>query len=117
VSLRDKVILELLYATDLRVSELVGLKKRDINLSDDFLIASGKRSKERIVPLGTFARDIVKRIPPGDQAESAHLFREQAGASSHQAGCMEGDTQVRFAARARTYIATHVASHVCNPPP
>ncbi len=60
VSLRDRTILELLYATGLRVSELVGLKKRDINLEAGFIVATGKRSKERMVPLGTYARDIIR---------------------------------------------------------
>jgi integrase/recombinase XerD len=59
-ALRDATILELLYATGLRVSELVGLKKSDINLEGGFIIASGKRSKERIVPLGAYAREIIK---------------------------------------------------------
>ena len=51
-STRDKTILELLYATGLRVSELIQLKKSDINLGGGFLVASGKRSKERVVPIG-----------------------------------------------------------------
>ncbi len=59
-SLRDRTILELLYATGLRVSELVKLKKGDVNLEAGFLIASGKRSKERVVPLGTYSRDSLK---------------------------------------------------------
>ncbi|MDD5244906.1 MAG: site-specific integrase, partial [Syntrophorhabdaceae bacterium] len=56
-SLRDRTILELLYATGLRVSELIKLKRGDVNLEAGFLIASGKRSKERVVPLGTYSRD------------------------------------------------------------
>src|SRR5208337_3821205 len=46
---RDKAMLELLYATGLRVSELVGLKYQDINLERGFLIVIGKGSKERVV--------------------------------------------------------------------
>ncbi|NIM91883.1 MAG: site-specific tyrosine recombinase XerD [Candidatus Aminicenantes bacterium] len=53
--LRDKAMLELLYATGLRVSELVMLKTKDINLRDGFLICRGKGGKERIVPLGNSA--------------------------------------------------------------
>jgi integrase/recombinase XerD len=69
-SLRDRMILELLYATGLRVSELTKLKKSDINLEAGFIIASGKRSKERVVPLNTFSKETIKSYlhkqnPPG----------------------------------------------------
>ena len=50
---RDKAMLELLYATGLRVSELVGLSVNDVHLETRMLLARGKGSKERIVPLGT----------------------------------------------------------------
>lgn len=79
VSLRDRTILELLYATGLRVSELVNLKKRDINLDAGFLVASGKRSKERMVPLGTYARDIVKRYLAESKLEGVFLFSNKRG--------------------------------------
>lgn len=59
-ALRDRTILELLYATGLRVSELINLKKSDVNLEAGFVIACGKRSKERVVPLGSHARSILK---------------------------------------------------------
>jgi integrase/recombinase XerD len=55
IGLRDKAMLELLYATGLRVSELVGLKLPDINLERGFLIVIGKGSKERAVPMGESA--------------------------------------------------------------
>jgi integrase/recombinase XerD len=68
VGLRDLTILELLYATGLRVSELINLKKSDVNLEAGFVIACGKRSKERVVPLGSHARSTLKsymeRIDP-----------------------------------------------------
>ncbi len=55
LGMRDKAMLELLYATGLRVSELVGLSLRDVNLERGFLIVVGKGSKERVVPLGDVA--------------------------------------------------------------
>lgn len=52
---RDKAMLELLYATGLRVSELISLNLDDINLENRFLRCMGKRSKERVVPVGKVA--------------------------------------------------------------
>ena len=59
-SLRDKVIIELLYATGLRVSELIHLKRSDVNLDGGFLVAMGKRSKERVVPINSHSKDAIK---------------------------------------------------------
>lgn len=54
-NVRDLAMLELLYATGLRVSELVGLKLREVNLDSGYLMTMGKGSKERLVPIGESA--------------------------------------------------------------
>jgi len=61
LGLRDRAMLELLYATGLRVSELVGLQLPQLRLDSGFLVAFGKGSKERIVPVGESAEEWVKR--------------------------------------------------------
>jgi len=60
VGQRDRAMLELLYATGLRVSELVGLKNSNINLEAGYVRTLGKGSKERIVPMGEKAMEAVK---------------------------------------------------------
>ena len=59
-ALRDRAMLELLYATGLRVSELVNLKLREINLGVGYLMTLGKGGKERLVPIGETAREQVE---------------------------------------------------------
>jgi len=58
--LRDRAMLELLYATGVRVSELVNLKLTSLNLDVGYIIAFGKGSKERIIPLGDTSKDYLK---------------------------------------------------------
>jgi integrase/recombinase XerD len=56
---RDRAILEMLYATGMRVSELAGLRVQDVNLQVGYARVFGKGGKERIVPVGTHAIDAV----------------------------------------------------------
>jgi integrase/recombinase XerD len=65
IGLRDKAMLELLYATGLRVSELVGLRIPDVNLERGFLVVMGKGSKERAVPMGEIAISAIQEYLAG----------------------------------------------------
>ncbi|HXJ18770.1 MAG TPA: site-specific tyrosine recombinase XerD [Polyangia bacterium] len=63
--LRDAAMIELLYATGLRVSELVKLRLRDLNFDAGYLMATGKGRKERLVPVGEAALQAVRAYVEG----------------------------------------------------
>lgn len=87
--LRDAAMLELLYATGIRLSELVGLNVRAVDLTEHRIQVRGKGDKERIAPLGRYALDALRvwldirpsMLPPGPrrQPEEPALFLSQAG--------------------------------------
>ncbi len=58
---RDRALIELLYATGMRVSELIGLRPADVNLDASYLTCTGKGDKQRIVPVGDEATRWVRR--------------------------------------------------------
>ncbi|CAH2031727.1 site-specific tyrosine recombinase XerD [Trichlorobacter ammonificans] len=83
--IRDRAMLELLYATGLRVSELVGLKLRELNLAVGYLMTVGKGNKERLVPVGETAcrrvADYLERVRTRQDPEGSktHLFLSRLG--------------------------------------
>jgi integrase/recombinase XerD len=80
LGLRDRTMLELMYATGLRVSELVGLEVANVNLNQGIVRIMGKGSKERLVPLGEEAIDWLQRYMTGARpdllkgADCKHVF-------------------------------------------
>ena len=59
LGLRDRLILEILYATGIRVGELVNIKLKDLNKSERCILIHGKGNKERIVNYGEYASDVL----------------------------------------------------------
>jgi integrase/recombinase XerD len=74
--LRDRALIELLYATGMRVSELIGLRPADVNLEASYLTCTGKGDKQRIVPIGDEAATWVQRYV--QEARPALLGRRRS---------------------------------------
>ncbi len=91
IAIRDRAMLELMYASGLRVSELVGLKLFHLGMNEHVLRVMGKGEKERLVPFGEVAAHWIRRYlqearPEILQArQSEALFVTQRGAKSGQA--------------------------------
>lgn len=110
-SLRDSAILELLYATGIRVSELLNLTMNSINWQVGFLIVMGKGSKERVVPIGKTAYDCTKLYveqarPQLMRGKSTDvLFLNRSGAKFTRQGLWK--TVVRYAKKAGLQKKVH----------
>ncbi|SNR62873.1 integrase/recombinase XerD [Methylobacillus rhizosphaerae] len=114
LGLRDRAMLETLYATGLRVSELVGMQVTELSLSDGVVRVTGKGSKTRLVPLGEQAVEwLTHYLSEGrhailQQRLSDHLFVTQRG---------DGMTRQAFWYLIKRYaayagITTHLSPHV-----
>jgi integrase/recombinase XerD len=122
---RDRVVLEVLYGTGLRISELVGLSLADIDLDAGLLRAFGKGAKERIVPLGSHAtRALVAWLGPGGRPDlepdrwarrgdqEALLLNKRGGRLSRQGAwgvVRRAGDRVGLAGR----LSPHVLRHSC----
>lgn len=84
---RDRALLETLYSTGLRVSELVGLKLNDVDFIGGTLKVVGKGRKERLVPVGSFCsqaiREYLKALEPQDEFSQEPLFQSQRSGEKH----------------------------------
>jgi integrase/recombinase XerD len=114
---RDRAMLELLYATGLRVSELVSLELNDVNLETRVLIARGKGSKERLVPVGAPAAEAVRAyLAAAREAllrgrRSRHLFVTPRGGKMTRQGFAKILSRWARAAGIRRAVSPHKLRH------
>lgn len=114
--LRDKAMLEVLYATGLRVSELISLKVRDLNLEEGFLICRGKGGKERIVPLGHSAVKSLNEYLEKARSrllkhDSPYLFLTERGGNFTRQGVWKKLQRYAKKAHLDIKISPHVLRH------
>lgn len=114
---RDRAMLELLYATGLRVSELIGLKVLSINLEAGYVRTLGKGSKERAVPIGERAMETVKeyissgRRRLGKGGSASYLFLNCRGRPMTRQGFWKIIRKYGIAAGIKKKITPHGIRH------
>jgi integrase/recombinase XerD len=114
---RDRAMLELLYATGLRVSELVSLELNDLDLESRVLVARGKGSKERLVPVGAPAAEAVRAYLSGARdrllrgRRSKDLFVTPRGRRMTRQGMAKLLDRCARAAGIRRRISPHGLRH------
>jgi len=126
LGLRDRTMLELMYASGLRVSELVTLKSVHLSLSEGALRVTGKGTKERLVPFGDEAHDWITRYLAdgrgailGEQASDALFVTRRGGPMTRQmfwklikAHALRGGVHVPLSPHTlRHAFATHLLNH------
>jgi integrase/recombinase XerD len=116
LELRDRAMFEILYATGLRVSELVGLKLGSLQLDVGYLTAFGKRSKERIVPIGEMAIEELRRYmtfgrPALEKEGSPFLFLNRSGRGLTRQGFWKIIKRRSLEAGIRKNITPHTLRH------
>lgn len=109
--LRDRAMLELLYATGLRVSELVGLKRGEVNLEMGLVRCVGKGSKERIVPVGRPALEALSQYLRAREDASSALFLGNRGRPLSRVSCWRMIGRYARQAGIRTAISPHTLRH------
>ena len=108
---RDRAILETLYSTGIRVSELVGLNIEDIDFISNIIKVAGKGKKERLVPIGNKALEAIQDYLDHKKHESRTLFLNKNGTRLSARGvCNMTHKYIQFISADRK-ISPHVLRH------
>ena len=117
--LRDRAMIELLYATGLRVSELVTMAVRDVDLDMGCVTAHGKGSKDRVIPMGECAHQWISRylehsraeLLGNTQSEDATLFVTRRGGGMTRQGFWKNLKKYALEAGIRKELSPHKLRH------
>jgi integrase/recombinase XerD len=116
--LRDRAMIELLYATGMRVSELIGVRLNDLHLDEQYLTCVGKGNKERLIPIGEQAAEWVRRYQGDARARllrrgrpSTRLFLNARGGGLSRIGFWKILKAHGAAAHLPRTLSPHVLRH------
>lgn len=114
---RDRVMLEVLYATGLRVSELVSLRLEQVSLTQGLVRVTGKGGKERLVPMGDEAQDWINRFMRGhrsellNQRQCPELFPTRRGSGMTRQAFWYRIKKHAFTAGIHKHLSPHTLRH------
>jgi site-specific recombinase XerD len=119
--LRDRALLELLYGTGARVSEVVGIGLEDLDFDEELILLTGKGSKQRLVPMGASLKGALRDyLAPGgrssfpDARKDSRLFlNARGGVLSRQGIDLIIDKRALEVGIERSRISAHVFRHSC----
>jgi integrase/recombinase XerD len=118
LGVRDRAVLETLYATGIRVSELIELKQANVHAADEVVLVYGKGSKERFVPIGSMAlkwiaryqREVRGKLTKGKSARDVLFLNARGGRLSRTAIWKIVSSSAR-SARLQTAVHPHTLRH------
>mgnify|MGYP003866112461 CR=1 FL=1 len=117
IAVRDRAMLEVLYATGMRVSELVGLRLGDLKLDIGCLNAFGKGSKQRLIPLGEVAIEILREYLQNDRLKllkgltSEEVFLNARGRKLSRQGFWKNLQNYALKAEIKQKVYPHMLRH------
>lgn len=109
---RDRLIIEMLYATGVRVSELINIKINDIDFNNRRIIVLGKGNKERIVYYGEYAEEVLKEyIKTHDRKNHNYLFVNSKGGKLTDRGVRYIIDNIMSRLSVKVHVTPHVLRH------
>jgi integrase/recombinase XerD len=119
LGLRDRAMIELLYATGMRVSELVSVRVNDLHLDEEYLSCIGKGDKERLVPIGAQAAGWIERyreearpkLVKGKRGQSLRVFVNARGGPLSRVGFWKILKAHGLSAGLSRSLSPHVVRH------
>lgn len=110
--IRDRLIIEMLYATGVRVSELINIKLNDIDFNNRRIIVCGKGNKERIVYYGEYAEEVLKKyLETHEIKDRNYLFMNNRGMQITDRGIRYIIDNIMKKLSVKTHVTPHVLRH------